>query len=144
MSADITKKKRIKVGHKASVAKITAQMKTELGALESNPLRLQQLRKKLQEKSELIRTLDDEILSKMEEEDEIWNHIEQADAIHDEVEYALILLDKSLAVTDKEALGEVTQKGISHLPRAARTDETSSSRESENGMRAVSTPEPGR
>ena len=60
------KKKRIRAGHKASVAKITAQIKTELGASQHNILRLQQLRKKLQEKSELIQTLDDEILSKIE------------------------------------------------------------------------------
>eukprot|EP00731_Ephydatia_muelleri_P017294 Em0010g392a len=51
MSAEITKKKRIRAGHKASVAKITAQIKTELGTSERNILRLQQLRKKLQEKS---------------------------------------------------------------------------------------------
>ena len=68
MSAEITKKKRIRAGHKASVAKITAQIKTELDASERNLLRLQQLRKKLQEKSELIQRLDDEILSKIEAE----------------------------------------------------------------------------
>lgn len=148
MSAEITKKKRIRAAHKASVAKITAQINTELVASERNLLRLQQLRKKLQEKCELIRRLEDEIPSKIEAEDEIRNDIEQADAFHDKVEYALILLDQTLAVMDKEASGEATQNGITTLPRSARTSqpttETPPTRESEDGAHFASMPEPDR
>ena len=142
------KKKRIRAGHKASVAKITAQIKTELGASQHNILRLQQLRKKLQEKSELIRTLDDEIVSKIEAVDEIGNNTEQADTFHNEVEYSLILLDQSLAVTDKEASIEATQNGITTSPRSARTTQPTTeippTQEPEDGARVASTPEPDR
>ena len=60
----------------------------------------------------------------------------------------MILLDESLAVTDKEASGEVTQNGIATSPRSTRTSqpttETPPTREPEDGARVASTPEPDR
>ena len=58
--------------------------------------KLEQQRKKLREKYEIIRKLDGEIQGQLEAEVEVSNEIEQADIYSDEIELTLILLDEAL------------------------------------------------
>ena len=86
MSAEITKKKRVRAGHKATVGRIIADVKTGLDKRERNIPKLEQQRKKLREKYEIIRKLDGEIQGLL---DEVSNEIEQADIVSDEIELSL-------------------------------------------------------
>ncbi|KAL5474082.1 hypothetical protein EMCRGX_G028656 [Ephydatia muelleri] len=61
MSAEITKKKRVRAGHKATVGRIIADAKTALEAQERSIPKLEQQQKKLREKYEIIKKLDGEI-----------------------------------------------------------------------------------
>ena len=57
----ITKKKQVRAGHKATVGRIITDVKTGLDAQERSIPKLEQQRKKLREKYEIIRKLDGEI-----------------------------------------------------------------------------------
>eukprot|EP00731_Ephydatia_muelleri_P027563 Em0019g436a len=81
MSAEITKKKRVRAGHKATVGRIIADAKTALEAQERSIPKLEQQQKKLREKYEIIKKLDGEIQSQIEAEDDVSNEIEQADIV---------------------------------------------------------------
>ena len=100
MSAEITKKKRVRAGHKATVGRIIADAKTALEAQERSIPKLEQQQKKLREKYEIIKKLDGEIQSQIEAEDDVSNEIEQADIVSDEIELTLILLDKALTAAE--------------------------------------------
>ena len=58
--------------------------------------KLEQQRKKLQEKYEIMWKLDGEIQGQLKAEDEVRNEIEQADIYSGEIELILILLDEAL------------------------------------------------
>ena len=94
MSTEITKKTRVRAGHKVIVGRIIADIKTGSDERERNIPKLEQQRKKLREKYEIIRKLDCEIQGQLEAEDEVSNEIEQANIVSDEIELTLILLPK--------------------------------------------------
>lgn len=97
MSEEITKKKRIRAGHKASAARIITQVKEGLATAERNVLRLDQQRQKLKMKYDDLRKLDSDILDSLESEDDITNEIEQTDLFNDEIELTILLLDEALS-----------------------------------------------
>ena len=99
MSAEITKKKRVRAGHKATVGRIIADVKTGLDERERNIPKLEQQRKKLREKYEIIRKLDGEVYSKQKMKLATRLH-EQADIVSDEIELSLILLDEALTAAE--------------------------------------------
>ena len=96
MSEEITKKKRIRAGHKASAARIIAQVKEGLATTERNVPRMDQQRQKLKMKYDDLRKLDSDILGSLESEDDIRNEIEQIDLFNDEIELTILLLDEAL------------------------------------------------
>ena len=103
MSEEITRKKRIRAGHKASVSKVIGQAKADLDSNDRDPLKLQQQRQKLKEKLEILRKLDSEILDLTADENEISAEIEQTDEFNGDLELTILTLDKALdanAATD--------------------------------------------
>ena len=96
MSEEITKKKRIRAGHKASAARIIAQVKEGLATTERNVPRMDQQRQKLKMKYDDLRKLDSDILGSLESEDDIRNEIEQTDLFNDEIELTILLLEEAL------------------------------------------------
>ena len=104
--------KRVRAGHKASVARIISDTKWELDATEHNFLRLEQQRNKLQEKHETILKLDGEIQGLLEAKDEVCNEIEQADIVSDEMELTLIILNEALAGVETPKLRRKLQPQV--------------------------------
>ncbi|KAL5494489.1 hypothetical protein EMCRGX_G015831 [Ephydatia muelleri] len=103
MSEEITRKKRIRAGHKASVSKVIGQVKADLDSTDRDALKLQQQRQKLKEKLEILRKLDSEILDLTADENEISAEIEQTDEFNGDLELTILTLDKALdanAATD--------------------------------------------
>ena len=86
----------VRAGHKATIGRIIADVKTSLDARQRSIPKLEQQRKKLREKYDIIRKLDGEIQGLLEAEDEVSNEIEQADIVSDEIELTLLLLDEAL------------------------------------------------
>ena len=97
MSEEITKKKRIRAGHKASAARIIVQVKEGLDSMERNVPKLEQQRQKLKTKYDDLRKLDSNILGTLEAEDDILKEIEQTDLFNDEIELTILLLDDALS-----------------------------------------------
>ena len=96
MSEEITKKERIRAGHKASAARIIAQVKEGLATTERNIPRMDQQCQNLKMKYDDLRKLDSDILGSLESEDDIRNEIEQTDLFNDEIELTILLLDEAL------------------------------------------------
>ncbi|KAL5496656.1 hypothetical protein EMCRGX_G012989 [Ephydatia muelleri] len=71
MSEEITKKKHIRAGHKASAARIIVEVKEGLATTECNVSRLDQQRQKLKMQYDDLRKLDSDILGSLESEDDI-------------------------------------------------------------------------
>ena len=71
MSEEITKKKHIRAGHKASAARIIVEVKEGLATTECNVSRLDQQRQKLKMQYDNLRKLDSDILGSLESEDDI-------------------------------------------------------------------------
>ena len=144
MSAEIAKKKRVRAGHKASVTRIISDAKQELDATERNFLRLEQQRKKLQEKHETILKLDAEIL---EAEDEVSNEIEQADVFSDEMELTLMILNEALAGIENPQAATQTRTVSAQETRQATTETRNRPGDgtaTENGTRILPTSVPSR
>ena len=85
--------------HKATVGRIIADVKTGLDERERNIPKLEQQRKKLREKYEVIRKLDGEIRDKIIS-GEIQDLLEAEDEVSDEIELTLILLEEALTAAE--------------------------------------------
>ena len=146
MSEEITRKKRIRAGHKASVSKVIGQVKADLDSTDRDALKLQQQRQKLKEKLEILRKLDSEILDLTADENEISAEIEQTDEFNGDLELTILTLDKALdanAATDDTlqipqgnqitaTAGSRTADRAAHnsSPSSQHSDDTTSSRAS--------------
>ena len=97
MSEGLTRKKRIRAGHKASATRMLTNINGLLSTLEPGPTtdtsRLTQLKLSLQEKLETLRQYDSEILD-LTEEDQLVTEIEQADIFKEEIYTAITKIDK--------------------------------------------------
>ena len=71
MGEELTKKKRIRAGHRASVTRIIAQVQQALESEELNSSKLKQQLQTLREKVDVLRKLDSDILSALETEEDI-------------------------------------------------------------------------
>ena len=78
-SEGVTRKKRIRAGHKASATRILTQIDTLLIEESPNLSKLSQLKLSLQEKLDTLKLLDSEMLGLIDE-GELTSEIEQADA----------------------------------------------------------------
>ena len=147
MSAEIAKKKRVRASHKASVARIISDAKRGLDATERNFLRLEQQRKKLQEKHETILKLDVEIQGLLEAADEVSSEIEQADVFSDEMELTLRIQNKALAGVETPQAAAQTRTASVQETRQGTTEtrnQPGDGTSTEDGTRILPTSVPSR
>ena len=100
MGEKLTKKKRIRAGHRASVTRIIAQVQQALESEELNSSKLKQPLQTLCEKVDVLRKLDSDILSALETED-ITGDIEQADIVKETLESTIFDLDAALTTQEQ-------------------------------------------
>ena len=96
MTTDLTKKKRVRAGHKRSATRMINQVDESLGADLPDRDRLTLLRTTLNEKQEIIKALNAEIMELLEGEEELAEEIDQADAYQEELLTALMKADRFL------------------------------------------------
>ena len=110
---NLTRKRRIRGGHKASTNRTLALVKEALESSEVCAVKLKQYLQILREKNGLLKTLDAEILDLLKEEGEITEEIEQADIVRENIESSILDIE--------EALGTYEQR---ITPTRARSPET--------------------
>jgi hypothetical protein len=96
MAEALSRKKKVRAAHRASVTRMISQSKEMLDSGEElNAAKLKQKRQALQQKSELLLKLDAEIVEIIEE-DGLDEEIEQADIVRERIELAIVDLDSAL------------------------------------------------
>ena len=94
MAEGLTKKKRIRAGHKASASRMLRQIEELLAAdTQAHTSRLSQLKLSLQEKLDTLKILDGEILD-LVEDDALVEEIKQADSFKEGIYAAMISIEK--------------------------------------------------
>ena len=88
----ITRKKRVRAGHRSSVARIIGQLQNVLNS--ANTLKLKQLKQSLNEKSSVLAKLDEELIDGTEEE-QLEAKIEQVDLVREDVSLAIITIEEN-------------------------------------------------
>ena len=94
-TADLSRKKRVRAAHRASVTRMVDQVQEMLsseGGL--NVAKLKQKRRALQTKTELLNKLDEEIVEMVPEDG--LKEVEQANIVREQIELAIIDLDSTL------------------------------------------------
>lgn len=94
--ADLARKKRIRAGHKASVTKTMTKVDTALTAEPVDVAGLPLLKLTLNEKLEVIRTLDAEVIELIEDEEALTNEIQQADTYRESIHSYLLRIEAAL------------------------------------------------
>ena len=108
MTEGLSRKKEVQGGHRSSTTCIISQIyeTTEsTDEVEVIVTKLRQCKLVLQEKLEIIKQLDDEILQLVDDE-EVENEIEQADTFKERVQRAMI--DSSRALETREGMITIT------------------------------------
>ena len=93
--AELTRKKKVRAGHRASTTNILGQVDPSLAATPLDVSKITQLKRSLENKLQSLSTLDDEILAVTPEE-AIEDEIVQADGIRDRIYEALSRLEIAL------------------------------------------------
>ena len=96
MTEDLPKKKRIRGGHRTSVARLLHQVETVLDG-ERDVSRLLALKMTLSEKVKTLSTLDNEITNLLEDEGALAEDIEQSDEYKQKIYAAIVSIDKAIA-----------------------------------------------
>ena len=101
MGEELSRKKRVRAGHKGSTTKMIAQVEELLAGTDApDPLALKQLGMSLREKLDVIKTLDGEILDLVEERD-LADEIDQADLYKEKIYSTLIKIDGTVAAVSR-------------------------------------------
>ena len=93
MSAELTRKKHVRGGHRSSTTKMVSRAGELLGADTPDVVRLSQLKLSLQEKLDVLKQLDGEILG-LVEEGSVAEEIEQADRFKEEIYGIMVRIDR--------------------------------------------------
>ena len=96
MATGLTKKRNVRRGHKSSATRMIGAATGLLNAEGSDVMRLSQLSKSLQEKLDVLKTLDSEILDLVDDE-AVEEEIEQADTFKEGIYATIIKIDKYCA-----------------------------------------------
>ena len=97
MSEELTRRKRVRAGHKASATRMINRVEEMLSAEDrTDPSKLNQLGMSLKEKLKEIKVLDSEILTLVRDE-ELEDEIAQADLYKERIYSTLIMIEKSTA-----------------------------------------------
>jgi len=92
----LSRKKRVRAGHRASATKIIGKIEDVLAVDPPNVERLSQLKLTLTEKLGVLKLLDAEVLDMMEEE-LLVEEIEQSDEFREGIHTAMVRLERALA-----------------------------------------------
>ena len=139
MGEELTKKKRIRAGHRASVTRIIAQVQQALESEELNSSKLKQQLQTLREKVDVLRKLDSDILSALETEEDITGDIEQADIVKETLESTIFDLEAALTTQEQNNLPTV---GLQPTLRNPAPEQLLSSSRKVDSPRAQSTVAP--
>jgi len=120
--ADLARKKRTQAAHKASVMKTTTKVGTALTAEPVDVAGLPLLKLTLNEKLEVIRTLDAEVIELIEEEEALTNEIQQADTYRESIHSYLLRIEAALGTP-----AATPPTGRATLPTAGETATASTS-----------------
>lgn len=97
MAEELSKKKRVRAGHKASATCMIGSAEDLLKAPGSDVLRLTQLSRSLQEKLDVLKTLDSEILN-LVDGDSVAEEIKQADTFKEGIYATIVKIDNYCAL----------------------------------------------
>lgn len=100
---ELTKKKRIRAGHKSSVTRIITQVKETLEVADWNAAKLKQHLQLLTGKQDIPNKLDVEILEALETEDKITGEIELVGIFNENVTMTIINLETTLGEQQSDA-----------------------------------------
>ena len=119
----LTRKRRVRGGHKASVSQTLTLVEEALLTLEANASKLKQYLRLLRDKLSIIETLDSEILDLVAEE--ITEEIGQADISRETIEVAIIDIEAALAIDEQASrpTSPVTRERTSETRREATVTE---------------------
>ena len=96
MAEQLARKKRVRAGHRSSATKMIGQADEALKETEINFSKLKQQKKALEEKLNVLRRFDQEILDSLTEDEDYVEEIEQADACCGKLQLATIDLETAL------------------------------------------------
>ena len=119
-TADPSRKKRIRAGHRASAMKAIGWVEDLLAPEKPNLDKLSQLKLMLSENLEMLKTLDVKILD-MVKEDDLADEIEQADGFKEGVYAILVRIERVLRSI-------LVVPNCTSVPSAPSTDPSSSTR----------------
>ena len=98
MSEALARKKKVRAGHRSSATRMINQLETDRTSDEGLTLfRLQQCKLTLQEKLETLNTLDQEILT-LVEDSALEEEIEQADVFKEKLQHSIINTDRLITL----------------------------------------------
>ena len=93
--ADLSRKKRVRAAHRASVTRMVDQVQEMLSSKGGlNVAKLKQKRRVFQMKTELLNKLDEEIVEMVPEDG--LEEVEQANIVREQIKLAIIDLDSTL------------------------------------------------
>lgn len=96
MSTDLSRKKRVRAGHQSSATKMVRRAEELLSKDAPDVSTLSRLKLTLNEKLEILRQLDGEILDVVEEE-AVVGEIDQSDEFKDDVYATLMKIERHIA-----------------------------------------------
>ena len=154
----LTRKRRIRGGHKASTKRTLALVKEALESPEVSVVKVRQYLQILREKMALLKTLDGEILDLVKEEGEIMEEIKQADIVRENIESSILDIEEHLATyeqritpTQPDTRATANTRGEPHTPTEDPSNESeipvqtnSSSRQQPSTVTRTTEPEQNR
>ena len=90
--SELSKKKSVRVGHSGSAIKMIGKVETLMAEYSPDPAVLSQLKVSLSEKLKVLKQLDNEILSMVEEEDET-DEITRSDQLKEGMYAAIVKVE---------------------------------------------------
>ena len=102
MAEALARKKRVRAGHRASATRMITRATALLDGYDPDPMKLSQLKLSLQEKLDVLKQLDGEIVGLVDEET-VADEIEQSDGFKEEVYIVMIRIDGRARATSRGA-----------------------------------------
>ena len=125
----LTRKRRIRGGHRASTKRTLSLAKKALESPEVSAVKVRQYLQILREKMALLKTLDAEILDLVTEEGEIMEEIEQADIVRENIESSILDIEEHLVTYEQRITPTQPDTRASANTRGAQAEDTSNESE---------------
>lgn len=124
MSEELTKKKHVRAGHKASATRNITRAETLLAEDHPDVSTLTQIKMSLREKLDTLRQLDGEIVNLLDDEAAVVDDIEQADTVKEGVYSTMIRIERYL----EAAKSTTTEAGSRDRPASPSSTRVSKAR----------------